>query len=101
MQYTVNELSLYGDLLPRGAVSAKARGYVQTGEGSAIPRALATSEDLVPIYLVPPHLVPPHLVPPHLVPPHLVPPHLVPLYLAPIYDGERLTALRLPIHFSL
>ena len=81
MQYTVNELSLYGDLLPRGAVSAKARGYVQTGEGSAIPRALATSEDLVPIYLVPPHLVP--------------------LYLAPIYDGERLTALRLPIHFSL
>jgi hypothetical protein len=86
MQYTVNELSLYGDLLPRGAVSAKARGYVQTGEGSAVPRALATSEDLVPIYLVPPHLVPPHLVP---------------LYLAPIYDGERLTALRLPIHFSL
>lgn len=81
MQYTVNELSLYGDLLPRGAVSAKARGYVQTGEGSAVPRALATSEDLVPIYLVPPHLVP--------------------LYLAPIYDGERLTALRLPIHFSL
>lgn len=76
MQYTVNELSLYGDLLPRGAVSAKARGYVQTGEGSAVPRALATSEDLVP-------------------------PHLVPLYLAPIYDGERLTALRLPIHFSL
>jgi hypothetical protein len=86
MQYTVNELSLYGDLLPRGAVSAKARGYVQTGEGSAVPRALATSEDLVPIYLVPPHLVPPHLAP---------------LYLAPIYDGERLTALRLPIHFSL
>lgn len=86
MQYTVNELSLYGDLLPRGAVSAKARGYVQTGEGSAVPRALATSEDLVPIYLVPPYLVPPHLVP---------------LYLAPIYDGERLTALRLPIHFSL
>ena len=91
MQYTVNELSLYGDLLPRGAVSAKARGYVQTGEGYAVPPALATSEDLVPI----------HLVPPHLVPPHLVPPHLVPLYLAPIYDGERLTALRLPIHFSL
>lgn len=86
MQYTVNELSLYGDLLPRGAVSAKARGYVQTGEGSAVPRALATSEDLVPIYLVPIYLVPPHLVP---------------LYLAPIYDGERLTALRLPIHFSL
>ena len=49
MQYTVNGLSLYGDLFPWSATSAKARGSVRTGTGPAGRQALTMSADLVPL----------------------------------------------------
>jgi hypothetical protein len=49
MQYTVNGLSLYGDLFPWSATSAKARGSVRTGTGPAVRQALTMSADLVPL----------------------------------------------------